>query len=113
MAEQYWIDCIGGAMDEAGLTPTSQQVEDVAECVEVSFENYGLSHGHECIPNPLQQENDVMKYNLKRKKDKAICTTCMGRGSVTESFGIRSSTSSCFTCRGGGYIYNMPAEGGG
>ena len=51
----YWEECVSEAFQEAGITATSDQIKIVSEYVEGAHENYGMAHGHECIPNPYKQ----------------------------------------------------------
>ena len=98
----YWEECINEAFDEAGITATDGQVASVAEGVEGAFENYGLAHGYEAIPNPLHDEVRTLKKRLQDERDKVHCEACNGRGSITLNFGYRSSTSGCDKCHGEG-----------
>ena len=80
MAEDYWKDTIDEAFEDAGITATKEQRECVAGWVEGNHDNYGLAHGHECIPNPrdadvdrvtkqleqMEAERDQMELNFKR-----------------------------------------------
>jgi len=99
---RYWKESIEAALDEACLTATPAQIETIVKCVEISHDQYGMAFGHDCIPNPVVLENDRLKKALKIEQDKVGCKTCNGRGSITENFGTRSSTSRCDRCNGEG-----------
>lgn len=39
-ASSYWIDTAEGALEEAGITATDEQMQLIAGCIEGSVENY-------------------------------------------------------------------------
>ena len=99
----YWQECIAEALESAGIVASNQQRDLVAEFVESAHDNYGMAHGHDCIPNPLAEENKRLSKILQDEKSKVVCQECWGRGSVTYGDGVRSATSSCSSCHGEGY----------
>lgn len=101
----YWNECISEAFDDAKIIATKEQIETVVSWVEGAHENYGMAHGHDCIPNPLQGENEDLKRKLSREQNKEICAKCKGKGHLTTQGPCHSSNSSCYVCRGEGYIY--------
>ena len=98
----YWYECIACSLEEAGVTATPEQVRMIADDVKVSHENYGMAHGHDCIPNPLRLENERLKREVAREREKRICTTCNGRGRIFTQGPVHSSDSQCDHCRGEG-----------
>ena len=100
----YWEECISEAFDEEGIVASQAQIESVAGAVCGCHENYGLAHGHEAIPNPLREELDSVKRDLKAEKDKQICRRCNGTGEERINGPVRSSVSTCFYCRGEGRL---------
>ncbi len=98
----YWQECIEVALAEAELEATSEQIEIIAGAVESGHENYGMAHGHDCIPNPLVTEKDKLKRELEKERDKRICPECKGRGWITIQGPIHSGTSQCYKCKGEG-----------
>lgn len=98
----YWKECVESAFDEAGLLATQKQIESISECVRLSHENYGLYTGEECIPNPLEIENKRLRRELRIESDKVTCSTCKGRGSITEAGPVHFSVSRCCDCNGEG-----------
>lgn len=52
----YWKECIEEALDDAGITATKEQIETIVGWVEGAHDNYGMAHGHDCIPNPMISE---------------------------------------------------------
>lgn len=65
----YWEECISGALEEAGLTATKEQIDCIVGWVEGAHENYGMAHGHDCIPNPMIAEVDKLKVQLRKTED--------------------------------------------
>jgi hypothetical protein len=104
----YWRDCISESFEDAGIKATDEQINTVTSWVEGANENYGTAHGHECIPNPLKLENDALRENIEREREKEICPECKGKGSLTVHGPIHSGTSGCWKCRGEGFIYLRP-----
>lgn len=99
---EYWKECVSKAFDDAGITATEEQIQDVATCVEGAFENYGMAHGHDCIPNPLATENSLLKKELEDEKRKILCKECKGSGIFVSYGGSLMATSQCWKCKGEG-----------
>jgi hypothetical protein len=98
----YWEECISLALDEVGIVATQDQIKTIAGFVEGGHENYGMAHGHDCIPNPVELENSRLSKALQIEKDKIICEECQGRGSITNYGPYHQATSQCWKCRGEG-----------
>jgi hypothetical protein len=65
----YWKECVTEAMEDAGIKATNEQIETVCSWVEGAHDNYGMAHGHDCIPNPMESEVDKLKQEIRRLKD--------------------------------------------
>ena len=100
----YWAECVSEALDEAGITATPQQISMVAEYVSGAHDNYGMAHGHDCIPNPLAGEVKQLKTALDIEKRKVVCPDCRGTGTVYSTGPYHCSTSQCSSCRGDGKV---------
>lgn len=100
----YWKECVAEAFEDAGITATKEQIDTVTSWVEGAHDNYGMSHGHDHIPNPLQQEIDQLKINIKKERDKIVCRACNGSGGITTYGPIHSGHSQCYKCRGEGKV---------
>lgn len=100
----YWNDVVSEALEEAGVIATREQVETIASAVAMGHECYGQAHGHHCIPNQSELDNKSLREQLKHEQSLVFCGECKGRGSVTENFGVRSSTSRCWKCNGHGKV---------
>lgn len=98
----YWTECISEAFEDAGISATKEQIKTVVEWVEGAHENYGMAHGHDAIPNPLELENDNLKRELRKEQDKVICEECKGKGRIITAGPYHSSDSACWKCRGEG-----------
>ncbi len=98
----YWKECVTEALEDAKLTATDEQISTITSWVEGAHDNYGMAHGHDCIPNPLTAEIESLRSKLKAEEQKVHCKECGGRGRITENFGTRSSNSECWKCRGEG-----------
>ena len=99
---EYWRECVGIALDEAGLVATKEQIELIADAVCVSHDNYGMAFGHECIPDPRSEEIKKLQTALDNERNKVFCKECNGRGSITVNCYTRSATSQCWKCHGEG-----------
>ncbi len=99
----YWKECISEALDEAGLTATQEQIDNIAESVQGSHENYSMYMGYECIPNPLKAENEKLTKQIRDEKRKVICEMCDGKGRIINHGPSFSTDSECTRCRGAGW----------
>ena len=100
----YWRECVDVALDEAGIVATEMQREMITEVIEGAFDCYGMAHGHDAIPNPLEAELKETKQALLTEKSKKTCPECGGKGE-TVSFGpIHKAVSQCWRCRGEGRV---------
>ncbi len=98
----YWEECIKEAFEDSDIEATKEQIENVISWVEGANENYSLATGQECIPNPLEIENQELKKELQKERDKVVCNECLGRG-YTVSYGpCHSSEHTCHKCNGEG-----------
>ena len=86
----YWNECISEAFCEVGISATDEQIDEVADIVAGAHENYGMAHGHDCIPNPLETENKRLKAELIEEKEKVVCRTCHGHGRITSNGPVHS-----------------------
>ena len=71
----YFFECISQSFDEHGIKATDEQIEAVADDVRISHENYGMAHGHDAIPNPLNADIENLKRQIKqleRDRDEAM-----------------------------------------
>lgn len=100
----YWNECIAEAFEDAGITATDDQINIVADWVEGAHDNYGMAYGHDCIPNPLKEENERLLREIKKERDKIHCEECNGRGRITTQGPHHSSNSECWKCMGEGRI---------
>ncbi len=98
----YWNECISEALDDAGIAATQKQIDAVVLWVEGAHENYGMAHGHDCIPNPLGEENKRLARELAKEREKIICGECNGRGRITSCGPVYVSSSECHGCHGEG-----------
>lgn len=98
----YWKDAVGEALDDAQVQATSEQIDTIAGWMQSAYDNYGMAHGHDCIPNPLQTENDRLSKRLKEEQEKVFCLECNGRGSITTYGPHHNATSRCHVCNGEG-----------
>jgi len=65
----YWIECVSVAFEDAGIEATNEQIQSVAGDVEAGFDNYGMAHGHGCIPNPLLADLEASRKESRRLED--------------------------------------------
>lgn len=102
VAEDYWIECIVEAFNDARIQGTTEQIATIALSVQISSENYGTAHGYDCIPNPLTGENKQLRQGLAKERGKRRCPQCVGSGRVINHGPCHSSESECPNCRGEG-----------
>ncbi|MDP1772758.1 MAG: hypothetical protein Q8L15_10780 [Methylobacter sp.] len=100
----YWKECISEAFDDAGITATDEQIGIVASWAQGARENYGMAHGHDCIPNPVREENEKLKRQLEKERQKKTCPVCDGKGRITTQGPHHSGNSGCWGCGGEGRV---------
>ena len=100
----YWIECTEEALEEAGLKATNDQIRAISEFIEGAHDSYGMAFGHDCIPNPLQAENNRLEKELSAEKSKIECDICHGVGRIISPGPCHSIDSGCWKCRGEGRI---------
>lgn len=100
----YWKECISEAFDDAGIAATEEQIDTVASWVEGAHDNYGMAQGHDCIPNPLVEENKRLSRELVKEREKVICRECNGRGRIIIPGPCHSGNSECWKCHGEGKV---------
>lgn len=98
----YWRETIEEAASEIGLQMTPEQSRHIADAVEISHDNYGMAHGHDCIPNPENTEIARLSKLLKDERSKVRCQACGGTGEIVIHGPIHSAYSSCNKCHGEG-----------
>lgn len=105
----YWEECISIAAEECGLTLTDEQLKYLTDAVEGGHENYGMAHGYDCIPNPIESQAKSELQSLKRQMQKddewkastKPCPACNTNGWVKDGWG-RDTT--CIECDGKGRV---------
>jgi hypothetical protein len=100
---KYWEEAFCAALEDAGLPlPTDQQIKQAASVLEGAHENYGMAHGYDCIPNPVQTENDRLSKLLKDEREKVHCRECNGHGRIESQGPYHGSNTQCWKCHGEG-----------
>lgn len=105
----YWTECAEAALEDAGISATSEQIETVANFIEISHENYGMAYGYDVIgrgaESPEGRELRELKAEIRKREDwvnsTVPCRSCLTTGIVRDSWG-RDQT--CFNCDGKGRV---------
>ena len=100
----YWEECISEAFDDAKIKATKEQIGIVASWVEGAHENFGMAHGYDAISRGDNLEIKELKRQLEIERSKVICPDCSGRGRYITHGPCHSCDSSCFKCRGTGFL---------
>jgi len=98
----YFHETVAEAMHHEGVEASEEQIENIAEAVQVAHDMYSEYMGHQHIPNPTETENAKLKEELKQEKNKVGCDECNGTGSIEERWLDRSSVHTCWKCDGEG-----------
>lgn len=98
----YWKECIAEAFESAKIVATDEQINEVASWAEGAHENYGMAHGHDCIPNPETLRADELKRKLEIEQRKIYCKECKGSGRIYSQGPYHGSDSQCWKCNGEG-----------
>ena len=91
----YWEEYVSAALDSAGVDVSKEQLTSIIDDVEAGHEMYGMAHGHECIPNPLENEVRELRGQLKVEKSTTACTACHGKGYLRFYVGTYMTESQC------------------
>ncbi len=105
----YWKECIAEALEEAKLEATKEQIDTIVSWVEGAHENYEMSHGYECIANPLEEELEAVKVELEIQNSRLPCPKCGGLG-IDRNTAAQRVPDSCWNCRGDGFIYKTEQQ---
>lgn len=102
----YYKECLIAALEEMRINVPDDDILSIGvRVIEGGIENYGTSMGHDCIPNYIEQENEKLKLELKRERDKKGCPHCRGDGRIEYTVGTSHySSSECDKCNGEGKI---------
>ena len=104
-SEAYWIQAVEAALEEAGLSATTEQIEVMADVMDGAHEMYGEAHGYEHFGNPMEDEVKRLKKELQRERKKVVCPECKGSGEeVMVYLPGRVSRSTCCKCNGEGKV---------
>lgn len=100
----YWKICIEEGLSEIGIFATEEQILELTKLVEGSHENYDLYTGADCIPHPLELENQKLAKMLEEERAKVHCHHCNGRGRIYSQGPYHGSDSECWKCNGEGKV---------
>lgn len=99
----YWKECIAEAFEDAGVAATDDQIEKIAQCVEGASQTLDMAFGRYCIPNAAGEENKQLRKALTKEREKVLCESCRGTGSIVDLIGAcHYSQSTCWRCKGEG-----------
>lgn len=105
----YWQECIGEAMCEAGVPATSEQIDVIAHFVDSAHENFGMAFGYDAIPNPVETEATRKLARMEKEKQDhehwilrtKPCRSCTTTGWVLDGWGRQVT---CLDCSGKGRV---------
>lgn len=103
-SEEYWREAFAECLCSIGIFDkvNSEQLDGAGRDLAIWHDNYGMAFGHDCIPNPIEQERDKLSKASQVEKEKIHCKECNGTGSITNLGPYHSATSQCWQCRGEG-----------
>lgn len=104
--KDYWIESVESSLEEAGVTATKEQIENIASDMEISSEQQSMANGHDVATKNYHSTKDDEIANLEKmvvsEREKVICKECNGRGRIITQGPYHSSDSQCSKCRGYG-----------
>ena len=103
----YWAESVADALSNEGIPASPEQIANIAGAMETSHENYGMAFYSPPAGEHYKREISDLKQRLNIEERKVTCTACNGKGMITEAAWNgcgRSSTSTCWKCRGDGKI---------
>ena len=79
---KYWLEAVACALEEAGITATSEQTKAIASDMERAREMYAEAHGHLSIENPAKEEMRQLHNRLEVARKEAEEWRCAFRANV-------------------------------
>lgn len=103
----YWRECIEEAFEDAKITASREQIENVVDWVEGAYENYGTATGNEVASINFISDESRELEELKKEQEKEQswklatkpCKRCTTTGTIIDGYG-RNQT--CGYCDGKG-----------
>lgn len=106
MSREYWTESVEASFNDAGIAATKEQIENVAGDMEICHEQYGMVSGDEVASQNFHAAREQEIANLRRElyneREKTICHTCNGSGTITVNGPCHSASSQCWKCNGQG-----------
>lgn len=106
--KQYWRDSIGKAlceMDKFSLF-TSEQLDELGDALATSAEFESQAFGWDVASanrsTELRREEDNLKKELARERNKVTCRECNGVGRLRYNAGPWAVDTGCMKCNGDG-----------
>ena len=107
--EDYWLECVSIALEDAGITATKEQVAEEAGAVQGAHECYGMYTGDDVASANWHASNEREKSDLKKavvfEKEKVNCPACNGAGRLRYNSGPWGVDQHCGRCRGDGRVH--------
>ena len=104
----YWEEALGEALCDVDKfdSLTSDEKRTVAKALAISAECQSMAFGWDVAganrSAALKREEDDLRKELRREREKITCQTCSGTGSITTYGPIHSGTTRCWKCDGQG-----------
>lgn len=71
MKKEYILESLSNTLFDMGLNGLFdvEQLESIAESLDISLDNYSMACGYDAIPNPLQSEISRLKDNIETERE--------------------------------------------
>ena len=102
--KEYWKDVFSELIDSLDLTASDDFLDRAAGDLALAHEMYSESTGELSIPNPLRLENQRLKEQLEKERNKQVCPDCSGTGEDVSHGPFHTAISTCSKCNGEGKV---------
>lgn len=103
----YWEECIKEAFEDAKISASDEQIQNVIGWVESAYENHSMATGNDIVSanfiSDEKRELDELKKDLEKKRiwelETLPCAACCTTGQVKDDW---DRIKTCGNCNGKG-----------
>ena len=100
----FWREVVSDALCEHGVTASDTQIAFIATDIQGCAENMDMAVPAPSGPSPERRELENLREELKRERNKVICTGCGGSGQLWSQGPYHGSFHTCWKCNGAGRL---------
>lgn len=105
---QYWADVLGDALCEVDKFDlfTSEEMTKIGKYLASAADGQSQAFGWDVASSnrsaELREEEETLRKELRRERDKVTCRECNGHGRLSYDAGPWAVNTECSKCRGEG-----------